>query len=424
MSGISAEAIWGSGDKAEVIEEFSRHVSSGKAAFFRAAGLDFVQGRREGAYLWDLAGQKKLIDCHSNGGVFNLGHRNPAVIEALLTGVRELDIGNHHLMSGPRSRLAKALAETSPGGGLQYSVFGAGGGEAIDLAIKVARGYTGRTGVISTFGGYHGHTGLSLATGDEKYRAIFGPQPPGFTQIPFNDLEALDRAMDGATAAVIMETIPATSGMVVPDAGYFPAVRKLCDERGVLLIIDEVQAGLGRTGRLWGIEHFGATPDIMVTGKGLSGGIYPISATIFRQELESVFHQDPFIHVSTFGGSELGCVVALKVLEISSDPAFLEKVSEMARIFREGFDELKRRHPALLTGLRQVGMMMGIEMSSPHCGPAFTRAAYDNGVLSVYANNDTRVAQLLPPLTIDRQLAAEILDRVDRALADVERLLG
>jgi acetylornithine/succinyldiaminopimelate/putrescine aminotransferase len=318
--------------------------------------------------------------------------------------------------------LADKLAQLAPGD-IIYTVFGVGGGEAIDLAIKVARGYTGRPKVISAKGGYHGHTGLALAAGDEKYRAPFGPMAPGFIQVPFNDIEALERTVDDETAAVLLETIPATYGMPIPDKDFFPQVRELCDSKGALLIVDEVQTGLGRTGKLWGIEHFNVVPDIMVIGKGLSGGIYPITATCFREKYEVVFHEDPFIHISTFGGAEVGCPVALKVLEVSSDPAFLSHVEEMARIFSEGFKGLKDKHPEVLVGLRQLGLMMGIEMVNEHCGPLFTKAAYDSGFLSVFAGNNPQVAQLLPPLTIDRPLAEEILELVDRALGTVKMMV-
>ncbi len=190
-----------------------------------------------------------------------------------------------------------------------------------------------------------------------------------------------------------------------------------------MLILDEIQAGLGRTGRLWAFEHFGCTPDILVIGKGLSGGIYPMAATCFRPEYEAVFRADPFIHISTFGGAEVGCPVAVEGAGAdSSDPAFLAHVRELAEQFAAG----SRRcgpPPSVLVRLRQVGLMMGIEMVHPACGPLFSKAAYDHGFLSIYANNDTRVAQFLPPLIIDRALATELLERVDGALAQVAVML-
>jgi len=412
----------GSHGKKGIIDLFARHVSSGKAAFFESAGVSFVPGKREGPYLWDVAGEKKLIDCHCNGGVFNLGHRSPDIIEVLVQSLQELDIGNHHLISEQRAVLGSMLAELAPGD-LTYTVFGVSGGEAVDLAIKVARGYTERDKVISAKGGYHGHTGLALAAGDEKYRAPFGPMALGFVQVPFNDIGVLEKVVDDDTAAVLFETIPATYGVAIADQEFFLKVRELCDRRGALLIIDEMQTGLGRTGTLWAIEHFDVVPDIMVIGKGLSGGIYPITATCFRETYEVVFHKDPFIHISTFGGAEVGCPVALKVLEISSEPAFLNHVREIGNVFSEGFKGLKEKHTEILVSLRQRGLMIGIEMANERCGPLFSKAAYDNGFLSVYAYNEPRVAQLLPPLVIDRTLAEEILQRVDRALGDVERVL-
>jgi acetylornithine/succinyldiaminopimelate/putrescine aminotransferase len=408
-------------DKSAVIDLFARHVSSGKVAFFQRAGIEFVMGRREGPYIWDIDGRTRLINCHCNGGVFNLGHRHPAVVQALVESVQTLDIGNHHLISEPRARLAARLAELAPG--LSYTVFAVGGGEATDLAIKVARGYTGRQKIVSASGGYHGHTGFALFTGDEKYFAPFGPRAPGFTQVPFNDIDALAAEMKD-TAAVILETIPATLGMPIPKPDYLPQVRRLCDTHGALLILDEIQAGLGRTGRLWAYEHFDVTPDMMLLGKGLSGGVYPMAATLMRSELERVFQADPFVHISTFGGAEVGCPVALKVLEISADPAFLAHVQAISQIFAEGFADLQRHHASVLVGLRQMGLMMGIEMIHPACGPLFSKAAYDNGFLSIYAANDTRVAQFLPPLIIERPLAEELLERVDAALAQVTKMMG
>ncbi len=409
--------------KEQIIARFSRHVSSGKAEFFKSVDIDFVFGRREGPYVWDAKGDKRLINCHCNGGVFNLGHRNPEIIQTLIEALGELDIGNHHFISEQRARLGERLAALSPGA-LNYTVFGVGGGEAIDLAIKLARGYTGRMKIISASGGYHGHTGLALATGDEQYRAAFGPNMPGFVQIPFNDRDALALALDETTAAVIFETIPATYGMPVPEKSFYSFAKDLCVKKGALLIIDEVQTGLGRTGKLWGIEHFDTTPDIMVIGKGLSGGIYPMSATCFGDELQTFFYKNPFIHISTFGGAEIGCPVAMKVLEITSDPAFLAHVRELAAFFQKSFAELKARHPEIIVGLRQLGLMMGIEMVNDLCGPVLTKVAYDHGVLSVYANNNKTVSQLLPPLNIDRAVAQEIIERLDLAITDTKKILG
>lgn len=403
------------------MEDFRDHVSSGKAAFFEKYGMQFVMGSRDGCYLGDLDGRKRLFNLHCNGGVFNLGHRNPELIDVLKQGFDTFDIGNGHLMSKARADLAKMIADVMPED-LDYTVFGVGGGEAVDLALKVARAYTGREKIISAKGGYHGHTGLAMAAGDEKYRAPFGQPVPGFVQVPFGDMDALAAEMDGNTAAVILETIPATLGIAIPREGYLPSVREFCTERGVLLIIDEVQTGLGRTGKLWGFEHFGIVPDIVVLGKGLSGGIYPITATVLRTPLETVFHEDPFIHVSTFGGAEVGCLIAKRVLEISSDPAFLAHVNKLADAFDQSVEKLRKKHPRFLLGFRHLGLMMGLELKDELSGPVLSKTAYDNDLLMVYANNDPSVCQLLPPLIMELSEVDLVMERLDRALAAAKRL--
>jgi len=408
-----------SSEKQRVIDQFRRHVNSAKADFWEDVDMPLVLGRREGPFVWDVDGKKRIFNLHTNGGTFNLGHRNPDIIAALTDALLETDIGNGHLISHNRARLGARLAELMPGD-LDYTVFGVGGGEAVDLAFKVARAYTGRSSILSARGGYHGHTGLAMAAGDEKYRVLFGPQPPGFAQVPFGDAAALEQALGPETAAVILETVPATLGMPLPPDGYLAGVRELCDRCGALLIMDEVQTGLGRTGKLWGFEHFDILPDMVILGKGLSGGIYPITATVLRTPLEAVFHADPHIHVSTFGGAEPGCAVALKVLDISAAPAFLEHVNQLADRFQAGIAGLTAKHD-ILENLRQLGLFMGLKMKTTDCGPLLSLAAYKHDLLVVYANNDKSVAQLLPPLVIDLEQVDWVIDRLDRALEDVQR---
>ena len=354
-------------------------------------------------------------------GSIQSGHRNEELIDLLKETLDDWDIGNHHLISKPRADLAQLLAKLMPED-LDYTVFGVGGGESVDLAFKVARAYTGRSKIISALGGYHGHTGLALAAGDEKYRAPFGPHAPGFAQVPFGDLDALAAAVDKDTAAVILETVPATLGIVIPQEDYLPSVQELCNEQDIILILDEVQTGLGRSGKLWAFEHFGVVPDIVVIGKGLSGGLYPITATVMRKPLESVFHKDPFIHISTFGGAEVGCRLAMGVLEISSAPDFLNHVNQLANRFSEGIGTLKERHSSFLMGLRQLGLLMGLELKDKLFGPILTKTAYDHGLLMVFANNDPSVCQFLPPLVMEMEKVEWVIEQLDKSLTSARRL--
>ncbi len=398
------------GTRAATEDAFAAHVNRGKVAAYRALGLEIVMGERDGARFRDAFDGSEYFNCHCNGGVFNLGHRNRAVVDAVRHALDHLDIGNHHLVSGWRASLAERLAATT-GGTLPGVVFGVGGGEAIDLAIKVARAHTSRMGVVSAVGGYHGHTGLALAAGDPQYRDPFGPNSPDFTQVPFDDLDAMERVVMGATrpALVLLEPIPATLGMPIPSAGYLRGVRELCDRSGALLAFDEVQTGLGRTGTIWYHQQEDVVPDLLVTGKGLSGGIYPISATLMTSEVFAFFDEQPFVHISTFGGSEIGCVAGLAVLDQIEAPGFLERVGGLGERFDAELADLPFE-------LRRRGMFMGCRFDDPSGGMAATAAMIEHGVFAIYANNDPSVLQFLPPLTLTDSEFDELVERVHSAL--------
>ncbi len=385
---------------------FAEHVNRGKVATFEALGLDLVMGERSGSRFRDAFDGRWLYNCHCNGGVFNLGHRNPAVIDAVRRGLDHLDIGNHHLVSGWRARLAERLAATT-GGRLPGVVFGVGGGEANDLALKLARAHTGRQGIVSAVGGYHGHTGLSMAAGDPEYRDPFGPNPAGFRQVPFDDLGALDAAVDDTTAAVILEPIPATLGMPMPGPGYLEGVQELCRSRGAVFIVDEVQTGLGRTGSTWCSIGMGLEPDILTTGKGLSGGIYPITATMMSAEIHAFFDEHPFVHISTFGGAEIGCLAASTVLDIIEAPGFDSRVRVVGERFEAGFADLPFE-------LRRRGLFMGFKFPGDGDGMSAAGALIAAGVFAVFANNDTSVLQFLPPLVVTDDEVDDIVDIVRR----------
>lgn len=389
---------------------FAAHVNPGKVAAYAELGLDIVMGERQGSWFHDAFDpERRWLNCHCNGGVFNLGHRNPQVIDAVRRGLDHLDVGNHHLVSGWRAELAARLAATT-GGRLPGVVFGVGGGEAIDLALKVARAHTGRRGVVSAVGGYHGHTGLAMAAGDPEYRDPFGPNLPGFTQVPFGDLDVLAAAVGDETAAVILEPIPATLGMPLPPPGYLREVSALCRDAGTVLVLDEVQTGLGRTGTIWFHTQEDVEPDIVVTGKGLSGGIYPITATLMTAELHAFFESHPFVHISTFGGAELGCVAALEVLDIIEAPGFLERVHQVG-------DRIEAGLAPLDVEVRRRGMFMGLRFDDPAGGLTATQQVIGAGVFAIFANNDPSVLQFLPPLTISDDEVDWLIDTTVAALS-------
>lgn len=408
-------------EKRRVLDLAERHVCPGRVHTFRALGVDLVMGRREGYRIWDLDG-REFLDLHLNGGVFNLGHRNPELIATLRDALDEWDIGNHHFPSGPRAALGETLARLTPGN-LQYAVFASGGGEAIDLAIKTARHATKRRKVVSIAKGYHGHTGLALAAGDERFSRMFLSEglPGEFVQVPWNDLDGMRAALDvGDVAAVVIETIPATFGFPPPAPGYLAAVKALCDRHGTLYVADEVQTGLGRTGTLWAIEQHDVEPDVLVTGKGLSGGLYPIAAALLSPRAAGWLEEDGWGHVSTFGGAEVGCVVAQRVLEITTRPAVVANIRETARAMREGLDAVRARHPEWLVEIRQSGLVMGLRFAHPQGAMRMTRSLYESGLWAMFAAHDPSVLQWKPGLLVDAALRSAMLERFE---AGVERCL-
>jgi putrescine aminotransferase len=392
------------------------HLSAAKANAFRALGLSIVQGRREGVRIWDLDG-KAYINCRSSGGVFDFGHRPRFAIDALSAALEDLgDMGDWLLPSAVRAQGAAALARTLPGD-LTYTFFTPGGGEAVEVACKLARAVTGRTGIVAAEHGYHGHVGFALAMDEERDTKWFRPLVPGVTKVPFGDLGAVERVVDDETAAVCMETIPATAGYIVPDDEFWPGVRAICDERGALLVLDEVQSGLGRTGAIWACEHWDVAPDLLVTGKGLSAGVYPIAACCFGEPVDTFFGTDPFFHPSSYGGSELGAVVVQAVVDKVTEPGFLEHVRAMGDRFATGFDELCARHPGVLAGHRGLGLMRALDTPSSEVCSRLMLAAIEQGVLAIWANNRQETLLVMPPLVIDPAEVDEVLGGLDRAAA-------
>lgn len=402
-----------------IFELAERYVCPGRTRAFQGLGIELVIGRREGYRIWDLEG-RELLDFHLNGGVFNLGHRNPEIVAALRAAMDTLDIGNHHFPSVARAELAADLARLTPGD-LQYTVFGSGGGEAIDLAIKSARHATGRRTIVSIRSGYHGHTGLALGAGDEKYANMFlsSGAPGDFVHVPFNDLDSMAAALAAhQVAAVIMETIPATYGFPMPADGYLAGVKALCVQHGALYIADEVQTGLGRTGRLWGVECYGVDPDILVTSKGLSGGMYPIAATVLTPRAAGWLHEDGWAHVSTFGGAEVGCRVAQAVLAITTRRDTVDNVQAMSAYLGAGLRRLQERFPDWMVEIRQKGLIFGLRFAHPQGGMLMSKALFDSGLWAMFAGYDWSVLQFKAGLLIDRAFCDDALRRFE---AGIER---
>jgi acetylornithine/succinyldiaminopimelate/putrescine aminotransferase len=402
--------------KAEVLEKAKEYWNPGKTQFWIDSGIPLVIDRREEYFIYDMSG-KRLIDLHLNGGTYNLGHRNPEVVQAVTTAMQHFDIGNHHFPALARTALAEALVSSAPPG-LTKVIYGSGGGEAIDIAIKTARHATQKRKILSIIKAYHGHTGLAVGTGDDRFSKLFlSDQPEDFPHVPFNDLNAMEEVLKGRDiAAVIMETIPATYGFPLPEPGYLRAVKELCEKYDALYIADEVQTGLMRTGELWGITKDGISPDIMVTGKGISGGIYPIACVLVSERCAGWLTEDGFGHISTFGGAELGCIAALKVLEITSRPETRSMVHYISDFIGRGLREIQSTYPEWFIGIRQNGVIFGLEFNDPQGAKYVMRRLYENGVWAIFSTLDPRVLQYKAGILLKPELAEELLDRTEVAI--------
>jgi acetylornithine/succinyldiaminopimelate/putrescine aminotransferase len=402
--------------KAEVLEQSKTFWNPGKTQFWTDEGVDLVIDRRQGYYLWDMSG-RRLIDMHLNGGTYNLGHRNPEVVQAITEATELFDVGNHHFPSVARTALAQRLVDSAPAS-ITKVAYGSGGGEAIDIAIKSARHATKRRKIVSIVKAYHGHTGLAVASGDDRFAKIFlSDRPDEFVQVPFGDIAAMEQALSGRdVAAVLMETIPATYGFPLPPPGYLEAVKDLTVTYGSLYIADEVQTGLMRTGEMWAITKHGIEPDIIVTGKGLSGGMYPITAAMLGDRAAQWLDEDGFAHISTFGGAELGCVAAIKTLEITSRPEVRSTVPYIADLFAHGLRRIQQDNPDWFIGIRQNGVVIGLEFNHPEGAKFVMRELYENGVWAIFSTLDPRVLQFKPGILVSRELCEDVLDRLDVAV--------
>ncbi len=429
IGNMHEKRVFGTKNQDTLVELYAKYVSEPKASFFRQIGLGVIQAKREGIKIHMLEGKDgneplELIDCHTSGGVFNLGHHHPEINKALKEGLElGLDIGDHHLLSEQRALLAKQLADLLPGK-ISKTMFSVGGGEAIDLAIKLSRAFTKRRKIISAKRAYHGVTGFALGACAPSFKDPFFWDSSDFVQVPFADIDALRNTIDEETACVLFETIPATGGILIPPEGYFSEVRELCNEKNVMMIADEVQAGLGRTGKMWAINGGlypteKVVPDIIVLAKGMSAGVYPLSTTSYIPELEAVFEEDPFLHISTTGGSELGCYVTREMLNIISKPLFLDHVKKMGKIFGNGLKHLHDEFSVQIKEVRGRGLMWGIEFIDEFTSLYFVLSSVRNGVFCDYCGNHKATSKFLPPLIISESQIHEILTRITTALKNL-----
>lgn len=397
----------------ETIEKYMKYVNPGFARLCKFANLATIEWEGRGAQVFDIFG-RAYLDCIGGFGVFNVGRNHPRVVERAVEQLRRLPLSTRTLFNKQQADLAEMLAKITPGD-LQYSFFCNSGAEAVEGALKLARLYTGRKKLVSCLNSFHGKTmGALSVSGREVYKKPFEPLLPETYQVPFDDLESMEKMVDEETAAVIVEPVQGEGGVNIPSSDYLPGVREICNRHGALLIIDEVQTGLGRTGKMFACEHWGVTPDIMTLAKGLGGGILPLGAFMSTATIWKVFEENPLLHSSTLGGNPLACAVGLETLKILQEENIPRQAQEKGDYFLEKLRAFQITFPELIKEVRGMGLLIGMEFFDPDVASLLAMEMAERMILVAYTLNNPRVIRFEPPLTI----SFEEMDRVMRALEE------
>lgn len=366
----------------------------------------------KGAHVWDIDG-KEYIDCMGGYGVALVGHQNQKVNDAIKQQIDKIITVHSSLYNKTREEFLKTLIELAPEKLTQVHLNNSGA-EAIEAAMKFARKFTGKKGMVAMKGSYHGKTfGALSITFNPKYRKAFQPLVEKVSFASFGDIESLRSVIDDDTAFVILEPIQGESGIIVAPDGFLQDVRKLCDQRGILLIFDEIQAGLGRTGRLWACDHWNTAPDILCLAKGIAGGV-PMGATLTRPDILATISKGE--HSSTFGGNPIACAAGVATLKTLTDDGLIENSEKMGKVFKEGLEKLKEKH-TLIREIRGRGLMIGIEMKFEV--KDILMGLIREGVLMLYSGRN--ILRILPPLVITEEDITKVLHSLDIILTEEEK---
>jgi putrescine aminotransferase len=408
--------------RASVVSDYSEHLNPGLAKLMQFAGFG-VEVSAEGMYITDQDG-RQYLDFLGGYGVFSLGHRHPDVLRAVVDQLHKQPLSSKTFFNPVQGALARRLAEVAPEG-LQYTFFSNSGTEAVEAALKMARAATGRTGFVSTEGGYHGKTmGALSVTGREKYRKPYQPLVPGASFVPYGDLAAAEKAIDETTAAFIVETVQGEGGVHVAPGGYLAGLRAACDRAGALLIADEVQTGLGRTGKWFGCDHEQVRPDLMTLAKALGGGVMPIGATMGTAAVwNKVFADNPLTHTSTFGGNPLACAAGLAVLDIMERDNLVERVATQGDRLQAALREAFKDQP-LVAEVRGQGLLIGVEFAEDEVGELVIAQMMKRGVIAAYTLNNPRVIRMEPPFLVTDEQIEHAVSCLKESVAETADLIS
>ncbi|BAS27927.1 putrescine aminotransferase [Limnochorda pilosa] len=408
----------------EVVRLWKDHVNEGFLQYRKSVSDDYtaVEWSDElgGTVFYDARG-REYIDCLGGFGIYSAGHRHPKVLQAVRAQLEKQAIHSQELLDPLRTYLARLLSLITPGK-LQYAFLTNSGTESVEACLKMAVLTTGRHRFVAATGAFHGKTlGALSGTSKATFRQPFLPLLH-FTHVPWGDVHGLKAVFEGArfsgddVAAVVLEPIQGEGGINVPPDGYLQAARELCDAYGALLIFDEVQTGMGRTGRWFACEHWRVTPDLIALGKGLGGGVMPIGACVGTPNTWKRYIENPFLHTTTFGGNPLACAAAVATIHVLAEEDLVEEAARKGIHLLSGFQQLAREYPDILVEARGKGLMIGLEFTDHATGYAVARGLFNQGVLVSGTYINSKVIRMEPPLTISQRQMDAVLERLEAAL--------
>lgn len=414
----------------QTVDNFRDHVNPGFLSYRKSVTKDgqfaAVEWKDSGPNCFMDVNGKEYIDCLGGFGIYNVGHRHPKVVEAVINQLNRQALHSQDLLDPLRAMLAKILADITPGD-LKYAYFANSGTETVEAAIKLAKMHTNRTTFIATTKAFHGKSlGALSGTSKAVFRKPFLPMIPGFRHVHFGDLEMLRKTFEAChsvgeeVAAVILEPIQGEGGVNLPPEGYLKQVRQLCDEFGALLIFDEVQTGMGRTGKMFCAEHYDVVPDIMCLAKAFGGGVMPAGAVVATEEVFKCFFPNPFIQTTTFGGNPLACAAAIATINVLIEENLPARAEELGNYIMKGLREVAADFTDKVLDIRGMGLLIGVEFHNDEIGYEVSKGLFDNGVLVAGTLINAKTIRVEPPLTITYEEADRVIAMFRKALAEVK----
>ncbi|WP_370872459.1 putrescine aminotransferase [Paenibacillus zeirhizosphaerae] len=409
----------------ETVDGFRENVNPGFLEYRKTVtqGGQFaaVEWSDEGSCFKDVNG-KEYIDCLGGFGIYNVGHRHPKVIKAVEDQLKRQALHSQDLLDPLRAMLAKILERITPGD-LKYSFFTNSGTESVEAALKLVKMYSERTTIISTTRAFHGKSLGSLSgTAKGMFRKPFLPLIPGFRHIPFGDMDMMRKTFESCAlvgedvAAVLLEPVQGEGGIILPPPDYLRQVRELCDEYDALLVFDEVQTGMGRTGKMFACELYGVVPDILCLAKAFGGGVIPAGAVIATENVFKSLFSNPFMHTTTFGGNPLACAAAIATIDVLLEEELPARAEESGRYLLDGLRQAAEGHENKIMEIRGIGLMIGIEFHRDEVGYEISKGMFDEGVLVAGTLINSKTIRIEPPLTISKE-------EIDRVIATFRKVL-